>query len=93
MPAHIYARVGDHSASAHCNEVAAQADQKFLAGTLQGGVNPLMYYSHNLQFIAYAACMNGNFAQAKAAPARHVANVAPAVKERPMRSKSSTRLM
>src|SRR5438046_4812242 len=38
MPAHIYARVGDHFASAHCNEVAATADQKFLAGTRQGRV-------------------------------------------------------
>ena len=84
MPAHIYARVGDHFASAHCNEVAAKADQKFLAGTRQGGVYPLMYYSHNLHFLAYAACMNGNFAQAKAAAARLVANVAPAVKEMPM---------
>src|SRR5438105_11413118 len=56
MPSHIYARVGDHFASAHCNEVAAKADQKFLAGTRQGGVYPLMYYSHNLHFLAYAAC-------------------------------------
>src|SRR5580693_3472144 len=33
MPAHIYARVGDHSAAAHCNEVAAAADKSFLAAT------------------------------------------------------------
>src|SRR5437763_12690215 len=48
MPAHIYARVGDHAASAHCNQLAAAADRKFLAATGQEGVYPLMYYSHNL---------------------------------------------
>ena len=52
MPAHIYARVGDHSAAAHSNEVAAAADKKFLAETRQQGVYPLMYYSHNLHFLA-----------------------------------------
>src|SRR5438309_2631977 len=33
MPAHIYARVGDHPAAAHCNAIAAAADKKFLAAT------------------------------------------------------------
>ena len=84
MPSHIYARVGDHFASARCNQVAAQADQKFLAATREQGVYPLMYYSHNLHFLAYAACMNGNFAQAKTAAARLVGNVAPGLKTMPM---------
>src|SRR5207253_5379809 len=43
MPAHIYARVGDHSAAAHCNAIAAAADKKFLAATHEQGVYPLMY--------------------------------------------------
>src|SRR5438132_2576739 len=30
MPAHIYARVGDHFASAHCNRAAIAADKKLL---------------------------------------------------------------
>lgn len=84
MPAHIYARVGDHTASAHCNALAAAADKKFLSQTREQGVYPLMYYSHNLHFLAYAACMNGDFAQAKAAAAKLVANVAPAIKQMPM---------
>src|SRR5215467_288179 len=45
MPSHIYARVGDHSASARCNEVAVAADKKFLAATHEQGVYPLFYYS------------------------------------------------
>jgi tetratricopeptide (TPR) repeat protein len=83
MPAHIYARVGDHLAAAHCNEVAAAADKKFLAQTHEQGVYPLMYYSHNLHFLAYAACMDGNFAEAKNATARLVTNVMPGVKAMP----------
>lgn len=80
MPSHIYARVGDHSASAHCNELAAAADRKFLAATGQEGVYPMMYYSHNLHFLAYAGCMRGDFNEAKDAAAKLVANVAPHVK-------------
>ena len=84
MPAHIYARVGDHPAAAHCNKIAAAADKKFLAATHEQGVYPLMYYSHNLHFLAFAASMDGNFAEAKDAAARLVGNVAPGVKEIPM---------
>jgi hypothetical protein len=83
MPAHIYARVGDHAASAHCNELAAAADQRFLAQTGQQGVYPLMYYSHNLHFLAYAACMRGDLAEAKSAAAKLVANAAPGVQAMP----------
>ena len=83
MPAHIYSRVGDHPAAAHCNELAAAADKKFLAQTHEQGVYPLMYYSHNLHFLAFDACMNGNFSKAKDAAARLVANAAPGIKEMP----------
>jgi tetratricopeptide (TPR) repeat protein len=83
MPAHIYARVGDHFASAHCNEVAIAADKKFLGETQEQGVYRMMYYSHNLHFLAFASCMNGNFAAAKDAAAKLVANVAPGVKAMP----------
>ena len=84
MPAHIYARVGDHFASAHCNEAAIAADKKFLGETHEQGVYRMMYYSHNLHFLAFASCMNGNFAGAKDAAAKLVANVAPGVKAMPM---------
>ncbi|HEY6070268.1 MAG TPA: hypothetical protein VIU85_02760 [Chthoniobacterales bacterium] len=83
MPAHIYARVGDHSASARCNRVAIDADKKFLGETHDEGVYKLMYYSHNMHFLAFASCMNGNFAEAKDAAAKLVANVAPGVKMMP----------
>jgi len=84
MPAHIYARVGDHDASAHCNTVAAAADEKYIADSHAKGVYPLMYYSHNLHFLAYADCMRGDFAEAKSAADKLVANVTPGIKEMPM---------
>ena len=83
MPAHIYSRVGDHPAAAHCNELAVAADKAFLANTHEKGVYRLMYYSHNMHFLAFAACMDGNFAEAKSAADKLVANVAPGVKAMP----------
>jgi tetratricopeptide (TPR) repeat protein len=84
MPSHIYARVGEHAASAHCNAAAAEADKKFLQQTQEQGVYRVMYYSHNLHFLAYASSMRGDFAQARDAATKLVANVAPAVKTMPM---------
>jgi tetratricopeptide (TPR) repeat protein len=83
MPAHIYSRVGDHPASAHCNQLAVAADKKFLGATQEQGVYRLMYYSHNMHFLAFAACMDGNFSEARDAAAKLVANVAPGVKAMP----------
>jgi hypothetical protein len=83
MPAHIYSRVGDHPASAHCNVLAMAADQKYLSQTHEQGFYRLMYYSHNMHFLAFAACMRGNFPEAKEAAAKLVANVEPGVKQMP----------
>jgi tetratricopeptide (TPR) repeat protein len=84
MPSHIYARVGDHSASARCNEAAMVADKKFLDQTHTQGFYRLMYYSHNMHFLAYADCMRGDFAGAKAAADKLVDNVKPGVRGIPM---------
>jgi tetratricopeptide (TPR) repeat protein len=83
MPAHVYSRVGDHPAAAHCNTLAVAADRKFLGDTGEQGVYRLMYYSHNMHFLAFAACMDGNFAEAKEAAAKLIANVAPGVRAMP----------
>ena len=84
MPAHIYSRVGEHAASAHCNEVAVNADKRFLAATNQQGVYPAMYLSHNMHFLAYANCMRGNFAEAKRAADQLAAHVRPYAKDMTM---------
>ncbi len=75
MPSHIYARVGDHAGSARCNAAAMVADKKFLDQTHEQGFYRLMYYSHNMHFLAFADCMRGDFAGARTAADQLVNNV------------------
>jgi tetratricopeptide (TPR) repeat protein len=44
----------------------------------------MMYYSHNLHFLAFSSSMDGDFNAAKTAAAKLVTNVAPGVKAMPM---------
>jgi tetratricopeptide (TPR) repeat protein len=83
MPAHIYARTGDYEAAVETNEKAADDDRAYIAATHSQGVYPLMYYSHNLHFVAMYASMNGNYPEAHKNAELLAANVGPAVKEMP----------
>jgi tetratricopeptide (TPR) repeat protein len=83
MPAHIYIRTGDYEAAVKTNQKAAQADQAYLAASNAQGIYPMMYYSHNLHFIAMAAAMNGNYVESKRGAQMLAANVGPHVKEMP----------
>jgi tetratricopeptide (TPR) repeat protein len=83
MPAHIYIRTGDYEAAVKTNQKAALADQAYLAASGAQGIYPLMYYSHNLHFIAMCAAMNGNYLESKRAAQLLAANVGPHVKDMP----------
>jgi len=83
MPAHIYIRTGDYEAAVKTNQKAAQADQVYLAASKEQGIYPMMYYSHNLHFIAMCAAMNGNYLESKHGAQMLAANVGPHVKEMP----------
>ena len=83
MPAHIYIRTGDYEAAVKTNQKAAQADQAYLAASKAQGIYPMMYYSHNLHFIAMCAAMNGNYAESRHGAQMLAANVGPHVKEMP----------
>jgi tetratricopeptide (TPR) repeat protein len=83
MPGHIYIRTGDFEAAVKTNQKAAQADQVYLAASGAQGIYPMMYYSHNLHFIAMCAAMNGNYVEAKHGAQMLAANVGPHVKEMP----------
>jgi hypothetical protein len=81
MPAHTYMRVGDYSASARSNAMAAETDRVYLrdSGTT-GSMYDMMYYAHNLHFLAAANSMAGNFTGAKRAAdelAAHVSDMVP----------------
>jgi tetratricopeptide (TPR) repeat protein len=85
MPSHIYMRTGDYDAAARCNEAAVKADQYYLEATrTQDSPYGLMYYSHNLQFLAAALSMEGRFMDAKQAADDLVDNVEPYVSDMPM---------
>jgi tetratricopeptide (TPR) repeat protein len=84
MPAHIYERTGDYAAAAQSNEDAAAADRAYIKTGGAGGLYPLMYYSHNLHFLAVAYSMEGRSADSLKAARLLEENVNPHVKEMPM---------
>ena len=84
MPAHIYMRTGDYKSAAQRNKVAAEVDQAYIKSSGVQGVYPLMYYSHNLHFLAVAYAMEGRFSDAKKAADQLEAHVGPHVKGMPM---------
>jgi tetratricopeptide (TPR) repeat protein len=75
MPAHIYARVGDFEAAAKSNEVAAAVDIAYINANDVQGIYPVMYYSHNLHFLAYAAMQEGKYEEARKASEMLAENV------------------
>src|SRR6266849_2581105 len=83
MPAHIYIRTGDFEAAVKTNQKAAAADQAYLAASGAQGIYRMMYYSHNLHFIAMCAAMNGNYLESKRGAQMLAANVGPHVKDMP----------
>ena len=83
MPAHVYIRTGDYAAAVKTNQQAAAVDQAYIMASGAQGIYPLMYYSHNLHFIAMCSAMNGNYPEAKKNAALLAAHVAPGVKEMP----------
>lgn len=84
MPAHIYQRTGDYEAAAQSNVEAAAADVAYLSGNQVKGIYGLMYYSHNLHFLAIANVMQGRLIEAVNASKQLDGNVGPALKEMPM---------
>ena len=60
MPSHIYFRVGDYDASATANEAAIKADKVYLRERNPKGIYPMMYVSHNIQFLWASYMMEGN---------------------------------
>ncbi len=80
MPGHVYIRVGDYQSMRTSNIAAARADETYLKTApphISGGIYALMYYSHNLHFIAAAAATQGRYAEARSAAGRLAAHIAP----------------
>jgi tetratricopeptide (TPR) repeat protein len=84
MPGHIYLQLGDYEKTAVSNESAARADRQFIAASGATGIYPMMYYTHNLHFIAVARAAQGRYTDARRAAGLMASNVAPAIKDMPM---------
>ena len=83
MPAHIYIRTGDYEAAVKTNERAAEVDRAYIKAKGEQGIYPMMYYSHNLHFVAMCGAMNGRYAEARKNADLLAANVGPHIKEMP----------
>jgi len=83
MPAHIYIRTGEYEAAILTNQEAAAADQAYIKASGAQGIYPMMYYSHNLHFIAACASMNGSYPEAKKNAEMLAKHVGPHVKDMP----------
>jgi tetratricopeptide (TPR) repeat protein len=85
MPGHIYLRTGDYAAAGDVNVAAANADMSYIKHSgIKPGIYSMMYYSHNLHFLALADSMAGRYAPSRAAADKLSAHVGPAVKDMPM---------
>jgi tetratricopeptide (TPR) repeat protein len=77
MPAHIDIRSGNYEAAARSNAYAAEADREYFKMTGQQGMYPMMYYSHNLHFLAVAHAMQGRYQDSKRAADQLAAHLSP----------------
>ena len=84
MPAHIYMRTGNYEGAVTSNAKAAEVDRAYIRARGADGVYPSMYYNHNLDFLASAAMMSGQFKEAKQAADMVVANATPMIAQMPM---------
>jgi tetratricopeptide (TPR) repeat protein len=83
MPAHIYIRTGDYEAAVQTNQKAAEIDRTYIKESGAQGIYPMMYYSHNLHFVAMCGAMNGRYTEARKNADLLIANVGPHVKDMP----------
>lgn len=75
MPGHIFLQTGDYDLAVRTNISAAEADESFVRRTGATGVYPLMYWTHNIHFIAYARAQQGRYEEAKQAAQQMTRNV------------------
>jgi tetratricopeptide (TPR) repeat protein len=81
MPSHIYIRTGDHESGEKTNVAAVRVDDAYFAVAHPQGIYPLMYYTHNIHFIAAENAFMGNYAASLQAARRAQEQAAPHVKE------------
>jgi tetratricopeptide (TPR) repeat protein len=84
MPSHIYMRTGDYAEAARCNERAVAVDRAYIQARAPTGIYPMMYFSHNMHFLAVAHAMQGRYGDALKAAQQLTAHVGPHIKDMAM---------
>jgi pimeloyl-ACP methyl ester carboxylesterase/tetratricopeptide (TPR) repeat protein len=84
MPSHVYIRTGDYQEAARSNADAIVADREYIQKSNAQGVYPMMYYNHNIHFLASAHTMQGRYADGIKAARELEANVKPHLEAMPM---------
>jgi tetratricopeptide (TPR) repeat protein len=79
MPTHLSRVAGRWDQAEELNTQAAGVDLAYIQSQKPTGMYPLIYYSHNLHFVAYASSMEGASAKALDAANKLFANVPPDV--------------
>ncbi len=83
MPAHVYQRTGNYAGAAAANAAASRADAVYIGKYGAGGIYPMMYSSHNLQFGAASYAAIGDLAHAKGMADELAGSAGPMLKEMP----------
>jgi tetratricopeptide (TPR) repeat protein len=84
MPSHIYIRTGDYRKAAQANVDAIAVDREYMAKAGGDGLYPMIYYHHNIHFLAAASAYKGRYADSIKAARELEASVQPHVKAMPM---------
>ena len=85
MPAHTYMRIGDYVGAADSNAAGAEADRLYFRDrATTGSMYDMMYYCHNLHFLAASYSMQGDFTHAKRAADELAEHVAPMLRDMPV---------
>jgi tetratricopeptide (TPR) repeat protein len=81
MPSHIFMRVGRYGDSYDANVLAAKADESYITQCRSQGIYPLVYYPHNIHFLAWSAMFQGRSVEAMAAARKVAIKIKPTPEE------------
>lgn len=84
MPSHVYIRTGDYRKAAQVNVDAIAVDREYMTKAGADGLYPMIYYNHNIHFLAAASAYKGRYADSIKAARELEASVKPHVKAMPM---------
>ncbi len=79
MPSHIYLRLGRYADAVDANVKAAAADEDYIAQCNAQGLYPAAYYPHNVDFLWYAAMMDGRRELSLATATKLASHIDPAM--------------